>query len=386
MVNKPRSYIFVASVFFYSFSFSTELRIKLFSGKNLYSISVLATNSKLIFQSDSTAISVADSLTKFSFFSLNDSVLLKSQGLVIGKFKSITMRFENNSEIKMDVVLNKKVTTRTYDGMIEIKSVGENLMCINIINIEKYIPGVIQAEVGKGNSVEFNKVKAIIVRTYALSNMRKHELEGCHLCDDVHCQVYRGKSVIPNILTAVKETESMVLVDTSLQLVNAAFHANCGGQTCNSEDVWQKPLPYLRSVTDSFCVKVPDHYWQKKIPKTDWFNYLQKKYNLTVTDSLQNVLLNFDQPQRKVYFLLHPAISLKSLREDWKLRSTWFSVKLEGEMVVLTGYGFGHGVGLCQQGAMQMSKKGYGYRQIIDFYFSNVTLINYAQLNFFFDN
>lgn len=379
-------YLLLFGFLFSSRVFSVELKIKLFYGKELTSVSIKKAADEFLFYSDSNLLSVPDSLVKFSVFKSADSIILKSGTNKLFTCKLLRIVYKSGSPLTIDAVANKKVVTRTYDGELQLAVFNGQLVCVNKIGIEQYVPGVIQAEVGKGNLLEFNKVKAIIIRTYALSNIRKHELEGAHLCDDVHCQVYRGKSVVQNILFAVKQTESMVLVDTSLQLVNAAFHANCGGHTCNSEDVWQKKLNYLRGVPDSFCTKLPDHYWSKKITKTEWLNYFNVKYKIQLTDSASKPLLAFTQTTRKVYFLSSPSVQLKTLREDWKLRSTWFEVTSDETYVLLSGKGFGHGVGLCQQGAMQMSKKGYTSRQIIDYYFMGVVLINYNQLNFFGDN
>jgi stage II sporulation protein D len=75
-------------------------------------------------------------------------------------------------------------------------------------------------------------------------------------------------------------------------------------------------------------------------------------------------------------FFIHPqfGIPLRDLREEFRLKSTYFSVKLIENNVVLTGKGFGHGVGLCQEGAMQMAKLGFTSEEILNFYYPNTTL------------
>lgn len=77
------------------------------------------------------------------------------------------------------------------------------------------------------------------------------------------------------------------------------------------------------------------------------------------------------------------CIPLRTIREDWKLRSTYFSVRLQGGQVFLNGRGFGHGVGLCQEGAMEMSKQGYSVREIIDHYYKGVLLVDLERIDFF---
>ncbi len=66
------------------------------------------------------------------------------------------------------------------------------------------------------------------------------------------------------------------------------------------------------------------------------------------------------------------SLPLKTIRSDLNLRSTFFSVYVSGDSVILKGRGYGHGVGLCQEGAMEMAAKGFSYRKIIRFYYSGV--------------
>ena len=62
------------------------------------------------------------------------------------------------------------------------------------------------------------------------------------------------------------------------------------------------------------------------------------------------------------------------MRLDLNLRSTFFSVFASGDSMILKGRGYGHGVGLCQEGAMVMASKGFSYREIINFYYSGVII------------
>jgi stage II sporulation protein D len=73
------------------------------------------------------------------------------------------------------------------------------------------------------------------------------------------------------------------------------------------------------------------------------------------------------------------------VREDLKLKSTFFSVTTTGEQVVLNGRGFGHGVGLCQEGAMHMARDGKSYIEILRHYYTDVHLVDVNTLDFFRD-
>jgi stage II sporulation protein D len=105
-----------------------------------------------------------------------------------------------------------------------------------------------------------------------------------------------------------------------------------------------------------------------------------------VDDSLQmNNATSFTQSNgRSIYFVEKDLkIPLKIIRADFQLKSTYFSVEQKGEMVVFSGKGYGHGVGLCQEGAMRMAKLNYSYKDILKYYYKDVHLVDQTALNYF---
>ncbi len=79
-------------------------------------------------------------------------------------------------------------------------------------------------------------------------------------------------------------------------------------------------------------------------------------------------------------------VPLKGVRQDLQLKSTFFSIRpLNTDSIIFTGKGYGHGLGMCQEGAMCMGKKGYSYEQILNFYYQNIMLIDLHKLSFFKD-
>ena len=216
-----------------------------------------------------------------------------------------------------------------------------------------YIIGVVESESGNYESQEYYKVQAVISRTYALKNEGKFLHEGFMLTDQTNCQVYHGKMYRnENIISAVKETQDLVLVDEDMNYITASYYSNSGGQSVNSEDVWLKKVSYLRSVKDPFSIGKHNFTWKRTISKSKWLSYFERKYDYPVKDSTaRSQALNFQQDVRKKYFVdWSHHILLTHVRMDWKLKSTYFSVREEGENVVLEGKGFGHGVGLSQEG------------------------------------
>lgn len=318
--------------------------------------------------------------------SRGEKVSLKTSSKSYGHFNSVRLerkKWGNTFKLKS---LTPSKRTRIYNDNIRILPDGPKLKMINDVYIEHYVAGVVEAESGKGRTLEYYKVQAIIARTYALSNLDKFKALGYQLCDKVDAQVYRGKSRHDaNIPKAVYATNSMVLVDSDINLITAAFHSNSGGYTCNSEDVWTKPVSYLKAKPDSFSLGQPNAKWKKVIPKRKWLNYLSSDYNYPVNDPLYlDYALDYCPDQRERFLTpFGNLVLLTKVRRDLGLRSTYFTIKQEGDMVVFEGRGFGHGVGLSQEGAMNMALKGYSFTEILHYYYKSVHLVDLSVIDFF---
>jgi len=324
-------------------------------------------------------------LIKFSY--TNDSVEVKTFENVIGKYKRIKISSPDLiKSFRLKLILPDR-KPRFYDENLFITAELGDLKCINEISLDNYIAGVVQAESGRRSFQEFYKVQAILARTFALSHLQKHIAEEFNLCDYTHCQAYFGKTTELDIMKAVTDTKGKVVVDDNLNLIDAAFHSNSGGQTANSEDVWGSKLSYLRSVNDSFSTKMPNAKWERKMAKEDWLSYLQLKHNYPIQDSNARWLaLTFKQDSRKPYIEANNVrVPLKNVRTDLQLKSTFFSIFSQGDTIVFKGKGFGHGVGMCQEGAMRMAKLGYKCPEVINFYYQKTQLIDLHKLSFFKD-
>ena len=324
-------------------------------------------------------------IIKFSYS--NDSIEVKTFENIIGKYKRVKISSSDVTKaFRLKLVLPDRKPRFYEDNLIISAELGD-LKCINEIILDNYISGVVQAESGKRSYQEFYKVQAILARTFALSHLQKHGAEGFNLCDHTHCQAYFGKTTELDIMKAVTDTKGKVVVDDNLNLIDAAFHSNSGGQTANSEDVWGSKLSYLRSVNDTFSIKMPNARWERKMAKEDWLSYLKLKHNYPIQDSNARWLaLTFKQESRKPYLEANNVkVPLKSVRTDLQLKSTFFSIVQQGDTLIFKGRGFGHGVGMCQEGAMRMAKLGYKYPDVINFYYQKTQLIDLHKLSFFRD-
>lgn len=274
---------------------------------------------------------------------------------------------------------------RTYDDNLIITVKDNQLVIVNEVALENYIAGVVESESGYKANSEFYKTQAVLCRTWALFNFDKHLSDGYQLCDDVHCQAYHDKCMVnPVIIESAKITEGLVIADTSMMIITATFHSNCGGQTVKSEDVWGKPRSYLKSVQDTFCKYERCAWWEKKISLDTFINYLQINGFKISRNSFGKDSIVFSQPYRLTWFSFGgDSMLLKKMRTDLKLKSTFFSISKQGNEIIFKGKGYGHGVGLCQEGAMRMAEVGYKYEEIIKYYFKNTNLVSLKALDFF---
>lgn len=318
--------------------------------------------------------------------------LTKNDSVTITYDDSLTVRF-NNKIIKakklvisgQDYVNHLTIQTNqkeavAYDDNLEIHPGYFGIQIINEVRLENYVAAVIEGEAGYQLPPEFYKLQAILSRTYALKNIDRHTDEGFSICDKVHCQVYHHKCTKANIYEATISTNSLVVVDEELNLINTIFHSNCGGQTCNSEDVWHQNLSYLRCVTDSFCVNSTKAYWKKVIPKAQLNNYFSTRLS---TSANINQLYNFCQDEERHIHNHLLSVKLTQIRRDLALRSTYFYIEDQGDSAVFYGRGYGHGVGLCQQGGIEMANQGYSYVDILKHYYQGILILNRKALQFF---
>lgn len=300
-------------------------------------------------------------------------------------FKTIRIVAQGDACVLKLKSLNPASKEHLYHDDLEVDiEGGQRIRLVNKVDMAHYLAGVIESEGGGGQHIEYYKVQALMSRTYALRNLNRHKKEGFSLCDGVHCQAYHNKlQHTPTIETAVHATRGLVMVDRSQTLISTYFSANCGGQTCDASYVWNTSVPYIQSFRDTFCIHTRQATWTATVGKYSWKHFLEKEYGVT-EEKYGSLIYNFDQQQRKAFYI-HPSLGvpLRDLRTKFNLKSTYFSTHLVGEEVVITGRGFGHGVGLCQEGAMNMARKGYTFDQIALYYFTGVQIIDSNRVQFF---
>lgn len=262
-----------------------------------------------------------------------------------------------------------------YPDDLNINPEKGKLRLVNRVMLDHYVAYVVQAEGGGNNGEEYHRIQAILCRTYAMKNRTRHHSEGYDLCDRQHCQVYDPMRVPTlSLSTAVASTAGLIIVDREGNPIDAAYHANCGGQTANSEDVWTRPISYLRSVRDPYCKNARSATWNLRVDTARVAAYLRTEGLLK--GNVDPVCINTGDGRCRNFKMSDGRLSMMGLRGHLNLRSSWFDMKCEGGEAVFTGRGFGHGVGLCQQGAIEMVKRGKDFKQVLGFYYTDTRLVD----------
>ncbi len=356
-----------------SVNVTAQINIRIFAARSLKVavVSVKEGNYKIsTFDDKPLSVSKGESVV-FAYY--NDRVAVKVKNSLSFACDSLIMEGTTGTD-RFSVRINgASVVEQNYEGSLKCYPDLGYLVLINHCDIEMYTAGVVKAEGGSGRNIEYIKTQALLARTYMFRYYNRHLIDRYNLCDDIHCQAFMGITTNPVIIKAVNDTKGLVVLDSDSSLIMSAFHSNCGGETVSSENVWLSGQPYLKKVIDPYCIYSRNAHWMKKIPLDEWEDYLKKAGYSGSGNSKSGY--NFSQITRqKDYRIGSFSIPFKKIRDDLNLKSTFFSVFTDGNYIVLKGRGYGHGVGLCQEGAMAMAAKGFNYSQILKFYYSHIII------------
>lgn len=281
---------------------------------------------------------------------------------------------EKMGKIRGDLLVNGT----HYLGKIDVMRGKNSLYLINELSFEEYIKNVVSAEVGPNWDMEALKVQAVISRTYAMYQKTQKNLNTNYdITSSVLNQVYKGSSSDPRIAYAVMDTEGEVLTYNG-NLIEAFYHSTSGEMTEDPEEVFGKSYPYLKPVATK-CELSPYWIWERRVPAEE----LEKALNIKGIRDIQIKSYTKTHRVRTVDVLSSGGIlnvESKDLRKmlGWsRLPSTEFTVSLDNGIYVFDGKGYGHGVGLCQWSALEMSREGMTYKQILDYFYPGTKLEKY---------
>ena len=282
----------------------------------------------------------------------------------------------------------------SQSALVKVHLVHDNVT--QELSLEDYVLGVMRAEGAIETEPEALKALAIAIRTYALKNAGRHAKDGYDFCSTTHCQRFvRNPTVSSNgnlvaetrLIAAVRATEGKVLRDDHGQVIDSYFGASCGGETANIGDLWGvTPPEYLRGVRDEYCESGPHASWTDTISRADLLRAVQSDSRTDVGSHLDNVQISKRDESGRAEFIRLDGEHPKTVRGwDFKiivgrilgwniLKSSRFEISRAGSSFVFRGTGFGHGLGLCQEGAHVMAARGASYQKILEKYFPGTRL------------
>lgn len=293
-----------------------------------------------------------------------------------------------------------RVGGRDYRGVVELVRASGGLVASNHLTVEDYLLGVVNAEMGRRatNELEALRAQAVVSRTVAVRAIGRDPARGYDLLATVADQAYLGVGAeLDQGHEAVGATRGMVLT-WDHRVIDAFFHSTCGGQTAEPTEVFAGAggRPYLRSVADlgpdgrAWCAISPRYRWQE----TWTGEAIEAALRPETGDAegstggrLRDVVVSGRGPTGRVQAItIYHAAGARTVQganrvrqvlrpeAGGMLRSSHFTLTgtRRGESLarlVAEGQGAGHGVGLCQWGAVGRARAGARWRGILAAYF-----------------
>ena len=294
---------------------------------------------------------------------------------------------------------------KCYRGSLELQKLGSGIALINRLDIEEYLLGVVPGEIGRKldwHFLEAAKAQAIVARTYTLRSLGQYGGKPWDVRDDVRDQVYDGMKGEDSMCSrAVRATRGQILVDGSGKAIDAYYHSTSGGHTADIGEVWPQKAPqaYLRGVVDT----APDgRSWGGAAPVSEWaerwpLKTLHDSVRRDLTEALgrkvdpgkvQSLRLegrdSSGRAKKLVVTAENGTYEICGDRIRWALRrtakgrpilrSTRFELEIVNGEYLAEGTGYGHGVGMSQNGAMGRAFVGQQAEQILTAYYPGTVL------------
>lgn len=300
-------------------------------------------------------------------------------GRIMGK---VTIRSEDQT-IAVSVMNGRETPRieRDYRGSLTIGQRGAHLQLVAKLDLEDYVAGVLASELPSGGA-EARRAQAILIRTYVLHATKRHR-EG-DVCDLTHCQTYKADPDAPT-RALVESTRGLVLKRDG-RLADVYYSSTCGGHTLDAIKAWprgdasagSRGVPDRSPTGKAWCEDSPHFNWRVKVSRTELYHILKERwpaiqhdFALTVRHDasgwVEGVSTRAGNPSmtgEAFHLLLGRALgwgTFKSARFQMSESSD--------DRFHFEGQGLGHGVGLCQHGALAQAKSGRSALEILKHYF-----------------
>jgi stage II sporulation protein D len=297
------------------------------------------------------------------------------------------------------------VRGQPYRGELHIQQApGGGLTVVNRLDMETYLRGVVPREIGRFDLdiYEAIKAQAVAARTYAYTYLGRRSEQGFDVYATVEDQVYGGASAENETVNrAVSETSGEILAYNG-RPITAYYHSTCAGHTAAIDEVWNNaPVPYLVAVRD---VDPSGQAYDRASSRFSWterwtHGELVGILNRTLADSLRGRRIGRIEDMRVLQRTPSGRIRAMRIQTDagaftvGRDRIRWILPTLRGPIlnsskfdvaltrsggqvteIVATGGGWGHGIGMCQVGAMGRARAGQDYRTILGTYYPGTVI------------
>lgn len=261
-------------------------------------------------------------------------------------------------------------------GDLHVYFNNSELSIVNVLNLEEYVKGVVPSEMNATWHVEALKVQAVAARTYALYQQAARRGQDYDVVATIQDQVYRGRAVVHERVNQAVEATRGLAVTFQGAPIFAAFSSTAAGPTEDASTVWSKELPYLKGVECPFDGESPYYQWKATF-RIHQLERRLKAEGVSVGTIATLTPSAYSRAGRVKYLrILHSTGELLLRGEEFRrivgygvIPSTQFSIETFGPDVVLSGFGFGHAVGLCQWGVKQQAELGHSFLDILAYYY-----------------
>jgi stage II sporulation protein D len=218
------------------------------------------------------------------------------------------------------------VTDGRYRDALVLHRAGNQVLVVNDVGLERYLYGVVPAEMPSAWPVEALRSQAVVARSYALTSLRPTAI--FDVFADTRSQAYRGVEGEAATTTAAVRDTSGIVVTFGSAIARTLFHSSSGGQTAAAEEVFGSPVPYLVSVPDPYDTVSPYHNWSVTLTDAE----VARRLATVLTGSLVSVTVIARTPSGRAATVRVagtggtrdiPGTTARSLLG---LRSAWFSV------------------------------------------------------------
>lgn len=310
-------------------------------------------------------------------------LLVASLFILIIAIPSLIVLPQNKNNEATEPADDFTITNEQQQEAISVAVMRTKADVVEDVSLENYIVGVVAAEMPVTFEMEALKAQAIAARTYTVNHLLTNDEDSYDITDTVQDQVYKNNDElkqlwgsayednIKKIKAAVESTRGEILTYEDAPIMPAYFSMS-NGYTENSEDYWEKELPYLRSVPSPWDLENPKLVNQETFTKAE----LEERLGITLSsDAADHITIARSDSGRVSQFTMDEnTFTGREIRDKLELRSTDFSVKQANDHYIFTTKGNGHGIGMSQYGADSMAKEGKNYEDIVKHYYQGIDI------------